>query len=113
MPAPARYAARLRAEHPHSGGVEFTEAFHAHQRHDSSRALRLLQQAQRLARQAHETGIATLAEQVAGLLQTPARSLFELLAPPGGHGTRRGRNLVDEELEELEEEDRSAFQRFF
>jgi len=106
----ARYAAWFRAEHPHSGGVEFTEAFHAHQRHDCSRALRLLQQAQRLARHAHETGIATLAEQVAGPLQTPARSLFELLSPPGGRGTRRGRNLVDELLDE---EDRGAFQRFF
>jgi tetratricopeptide (TPR) repeat protein len=109
----ARYAARIRAEYPHSGGVEFTEAYQAHQRHDASRALRLLQQAQRLARQANETGIATLTEQVAGLLQTPARSLFDLLAPPGGRGKRRGRNLVDELLEELEEEERGAFQRFF
>jgi tetratricopeptide (TPR) repeat protein len=109
----ARYAARLRAEHPHSGGVEFTEAYQAHQRHDASRALRLLQQAQRLARQANETGIATLAEQVAGLLQTPARSLFDLLALPGGRGKRRGRNLVDELLDELDEEERGAFQRFF
>jgi tetratricopeptide (TPR) repeat protein len=109
----ARYAARIRAEHPHSGGVEFTEAYQAHHRHDSSRALRLLQQAQCVARQAHETGIATLAEQVAGLLQTPARSLFDLLVPPGGRGKRRGRNLFDELLEELEEEDIDEFQRFF
>jgi hypothetical protein len=109
----ARYAARIRAEHPHSGGVEFTEAYQAHHRHDSSRALRLLQQAQRVARQANETGIATLAEQVARLLQTPARALVDLLVPPGGRGKRRGRNLVDELLDDLDEEDIGEFQRFF
>jgi tetratricopeptide (TPR) repeat protein len=108
-----RYAARIRAEHPHSGGVEFTEAYQAHHRQDSSRALRLLQEAQRVARQANEAGIATLAEQVAALLQTPARSFFDLLARPGGRGTRRGRNLFDELLDELDEEDIGEFQRFF
>ena len=66
-----------------------------------------------MARQANETGIATLAEQVARLLQTPARALFDLLVPPGGRGKRRGRNLVDELLDDLDEEDIGEFQRFF
>jgi len=99
----ARYEARLRAEYPHSGGVEFIEAYYAvHRRHDTSRALRLLQQAQRTARQANETGIATLAEQVAKLLQSPSRSLLDLLASASGRGKRRGRGVLDDALAELD-----------
>jgi tetratricopeptide (TPR) repeat protein len=99
----ARYEAQLRAEHPHSGGVEFMEAYHAAQdRRDVSRALRLLRQAQRTARQANEHGIAELAGQIAEVLQSPARSLFDLLAPTGG---RRGRRLLEELLDEIDEED--------
>ena len=100
----ARYEARVRAEYPHSGGVEFIDAYHAvHRRHDTSRALRLLHQAQRTARQANETGIATLAEQVATVLQTPTSSLLDLLAPASRRGKRRGRSVLDHILAELEE----------
>jgi hypothetical protein len=107
----APYAARLRAEHPSSGGVEFVEAFRAaHDRRDVSRALRLLRQAQRLASQANESGIATLAERTAGLLQSPAMPLFDLLNQAGG---RRGRRLLDAFLDELEEEDAHEFRRRF
>jgi len=99
----ARYEAQLRAEHPHSGGVEFMEAYHVAQgRRDVSRALRLLRQAQHTARQANEHGIAELAGQIAEVLQSPARSLFDLLAPTGG---RRGRRLLDRLLDEIDEED--------
>jgi tetratricopeptide (TPR) repeat protein len=99
----ARYEAQLRAEHPHSGGVEFMEAYHAVQgRRDVSRALRLLRQAQHTARQAHEHGIAELAGQIAEVLQSPARSLFDLLAPTGG---QRGRRLLDRGWDEIDEED--------
>jgi len=94
----ARYEAQLRAEHPRSGGVEFLEAYHAvHRQRDISRALRLLRQAQRTARQANEPGIAALAEQVADLLQSPARSLFDLCAPAGGRRRRRLLNEIDAE----------------
>ena len=103
----ARYEARLRAEYPRSGGVEFIEAYHAAGgRRDVSRALRLLRQAQHIARQANEHGIAELAEQIAAVLQAPPRGLFDLLAPAGG---RRGRRLLDKVLDELEEEDWHGF----
>ena len=99
----ARYEAQLRAEHPHSGGVEFMEAYHAAEdRRDVSRTLRLLRQAQRTARQANEHGIAELAGQITEVLQSPARSLFDLLAPAGG---RRGRRLLEELGDEIAEED--------
>ncbi len=102
----ARYEAQLRAEHPHSGGGELLEAYQAvHDRSDVARALRLLRQAQRTARQANEPGIAELAEQIAEVLQSPPRSLFDLLAPPGGRRGRRGRRLLDRWLDELDEED--------
>jgi tetratricopeptide (TPR) repeat protein len=103
----ARYEARLRTEHPRSGGVEFIEAYHAASgRRDMSKALRLLRQAQHIARQAHEHGIAELAGQIAAVLQAPPRGLLDLLTPAGG---RHGRRLLDKVLEELEEEDWHAF----
>lgn len=111
----ARYEARLRAEYPHSGAIEFIEAYHAaHRRHDLSKALRLLRQAQQVARQANETGIATMAQQVAEMLHSPATSLLDLLAAAGGRGKRRGRrSLLDDVLDELEEEDAREFRRRF
>jgi len=116
----ARYEARLRAECPHSGAVEFIDAYHAvHRRHDASRALRLLRQAQEAARQANEPGIATMAGQIAALLRSPAPPpFFDLLAGLGGRGKRRGRRRVLDEVfaelaEEFEEEIRRESRRHF
>jgi hypothetical protein len=107
----ARYAARLRAEHPHSGGVEYVDAFHAaHDRHDQARAIRLLRQAQRTARQANETGIAELAERVEQVLTSPLPPLFDLL---NAAGSRRGRNPLLDFLDEMDEEDVDEFRRHF
>jgi tetratricopeptide (TPR) repeat protein len=107
----ARYAARIRAEHPHSGGVEYIDAFHAaHDRHDQARAIRLLRQAQRTARQANETGIAELAERVEQVLKSPLPLLFDLLNAAGG---RRGRNPLLDVLDEMDEEDVDEFRRHF
>src|SRR5215467_11714592 len=103
----ARYEARLRAEYSHSGAVELIEAYHAvHRRPDASRALRLLRQAQEVARQANEPGIATMAGQIAALLRSPAPPpFFDLLAGLGGRDKRRGRRRVlDEVFAELAEE---------
>ena len=100
----ARYEARLRAEYPHSGAVEFIEAYHVvHRRHDASRALRLLRQAQEVARRVNEPGITTMAEQTAAMLRSPAPPpLLDLLAGLGGRGTRRGRRrMVDEVFVQL------------
>jgi len=110
----ARYEARLQTEYPHSGAVEFIEAYHAvHHRHDSSRALGLLRQAQEVARRANEPGIATMAEQIAALLRSPAPPPFlDLLAGLGGRGKRRGRRRVlDEVFAELAEEFKEEIRR--
>jgi hypothetical protein len=116
----ACYEARLRAEYSQSGAVELIEAYHAvHRRHDASRALRLLRQAQEMARQANEPGIATMAEQIAALLRSPAPPpFFDLLAGLGGRGARRGRRRVLDEMfaelaEEFEEEIRRESRRHF
>ena len=116
----ARYEARLRAEYSQSGAVELIEAYHAvHRRPDASRALRLLRQAQEVARQANEPGIATMAEQIAALLRSPAPPpFFDLLAGLGGRGARRGRRRVLDEVfaelaEECEEEIRRESRRHF
>jgi hypothetical protein len=116
----ARYEAHLRAEYPHSGAIEFIDAYHAiHRRHDASRALRLLRRAQEVARQANEPGIATMAEQIAALLRSPAPPPFlELLAGLGGREKRGGRHRVLDEVlaelaEEFEEEMRRASRRRF
>jgi hypothetical protein len=116
----ARYEARVRAEYPQSGAVECIEASHAmHRRHDASRALRLLRQAQEVARRANEPGIATMAEQIAALLRSPVPPpFFDLLAGLGGRGKRRGRRRVLDEVfaevaEAYEEEIRRASRRPF
>jgi tetratricopeptide (TPR) repeat protein len=99
----AHYEARLRAEHPHSGGVQFIEAYHAvHDRRDPARAIRLLHQAQQTARQANESGIAELAEHIADDLRSPIRSLFDLFSQPRG---RRGRNPLLDFFDDIDEED--------
>ena len=108
----ARYAERLHAEHPQSGGVEFVAAYHAaHSQRDVSGALRRLHQAQHTARQANETGIAELAGHMVELLQSPARSLFDLLAPVAGRRRRRPRRLLDDVFDALDEEDVHEFRR--
>jgi len=116
----ARYEARLRAEYPHSGAIEFIDAYHAiHRRHDASRALRLLRRAQEVARQANEPGIATMAEHIAALLRSPAPPPFlDLLAGLGGREKRGGRRSVLDDVfaelaEEFEEEMRRESRRRF
>ena len=81
----AHYEARLRAEHPNSGAVDYVEAYHtAHDRDDPDRAIRLLRKVRQTARRAGEESIADLAEEIITLLTTPFDPLAGLLKLFGG-----------------------------
>jgi tetratricopeptide (TPR) repeat protein len=110
-----QYAQRIRQEVPHSGAVEYIDAFAAaNQGGNRSQALRLIRKSQRVARKAGESGLADRGAEIEDVLNgNLAPGLLGGMDPDALEGFPGGRFPLEDLFENMDEEDLDELRRIF